>query len=172
MTAHWRPWAGLLLGLLGVGVLPGCVERRYTVFTEPVSSAMVLEDGRPVGPTPATKPFDFYGVRKFTVMRDGFQTVDVFEDLRAPWWAYPPFDFITENLIPWVIRDFRDVRVALQPMPVVPAEQARDRAMQMRGRANEMAPPTPPAVQEGPVPQVLPQTPQEGPVPKVLPGPP
>src|SRR5262245_11552201 len=168
MTAHWRSRAGLLVIVLGAGVLPGCVERRYTVLTDP-PTAMVLEDGRPKGPSPTTQPFDFYGVRKFTLMRDGFQPLDVCENIRAPWWAYPPFDFITENLLPCTIRDFREFRYDLPTMPVIPAEQARDRALEIRGRALQMVPLPPPAVLEGPV-QGSPPV-QEGPAPKVLPPP-
>ncbi len=166
MTAHWRSRTGLFLVMLGAAALPGCVERRYTVLTDP-PSAMVFEDGRPRGPSPTNQTFDYYGVRKYTVMRDGFQTLEVYEDLRAPWWEYPPFDFITENLLPWTLRDFRELRFTLLPPPVVPAEQVKDKALQLRERGLQLVPPMPP-VPEGPPPRVLPPA-EEGPRPQVLP---
>src|SRR5438874_8466294 len=96
---------------------------------------MVLENGKPIGFTPTNQPFDYYGTYKLTLQRDGYQAVDIYEDIAAPWYEYPPFDFIAENLLPFVIRDHRELRYHLPPTLNVPAEQARDRAIQLQSQA-------------------------------------
>ena len=155
MTARWFSRAGLVTILLGA--LAGCVERRYTVITEP-ASAMVLENGRPVGPAPLQRPFDYYGLNRFQFQRDGCQTVLVDEDITAPWYAYPPFDFITENLLPWTIRDIREFRYTLPQMPAVPDEQAIGRAIQLQQRAIGFAPRVE-VIEQAPPPQKVPGVP-------------
>src|SRR4051812_31608375 len=101
MTAHWLSRIGGVTGMLpGVSLVGGCVERRYTIITDP-PMAVVLENGKPIGPAPVNKPFEYYGTYRFTLVRDGNQTLVVDQPIPAPWWEYPPFDFITENLLPF-----------------------------------------------------------------------
>jgi hypothetical protein len=155
MTAHWLSRTGLFLMLLSVGLLTGCVERRYTVITDP-PMAMVLENGRPIGQSPVNRSFDYYGIYKLTLMGDGYQTVSIDQDITAPWYEYPPFDFFVENLLPWWIRDYHVFKYTLQRTVNVPNEQSRDRAMELREKAAPLAVPLP----EGPQPKKLVQPPQ------------
>ena len=65
-----RPLAGaagaLLIGLAtGLGSLSGCVERRYTIRTDP-PGALVIVNGEEIGPTPVSRSFIYYGDRKIT----------------------------------------------------------------------------------------------------------
>jgi hypothetical protein len=136
--------AGWLLAALGTGLASGCVERTYTVLSNP-PGAMVLENGHEVGPTPAIRPFNYFGKYRFTIFANGYQTLVVDEPICAPWYAYPPLDFITENLLPWYIRDHREYRYNLQPLEVVPPEVVLEAAAQLqaRGRSIGSAPVTP-----------------------------
>lgn len=158
MTARWRSRTGLFTILLGVGVLSGCVERRYTVLTDP-PSAMVLDNGRPIGPAPVNKPFEYYGYHRLTLQRDGYQTLVVDEDIQAPWYEIPPLDFIAENLLPFTIRDIRELKYTLQPMPNIPDQQLLNRGGQFRIKGNEVAEPLIPPGEVGPPPTKLPGPP-------------
>jgi hypothetical protein len=122
-----------LLAALGSGLASGCVERTYTVLSNP-PGAMVLENGHEVGPTPAIRPFNYHGKYRFTILANGYQTLVVDEPICAPWYAYPPLDFIAENLLPIYIRDHREFRYNLQPLEVVPPEVVKEAATQLRER--------------------------------------
>jgi hypothetical protein len=125
--------AGWLLAALGPGLAGGCVERTYTVLTNP-PGAIVLENGHEVGPTPAIKPFNYFGKYRFTIFASGYQTLVVDQPISAPWYEYFPLDFISENLIPWTIRYRQEFRYTLQPLEVVPPEVVREAADQLRER--------------------------------------
>src|SRR5262245_46913960 len=91
--------AGFVGVFLAVATAAGCVERRFVVYSDP-PGAVVLRNGRPIGATPADDEFVYYGKYKLTLIRDGFETMNVEQPIAAPWYAYPPFDFIAENLLP------------------------------------------------------------------------
>ena len=63
----------LLLLFSGIGALSGCVERRYTIRTDPPGATVVV-NGEEIGPSPASKSFVYYGDRKITMILDGYQT--------------------------------------------------------------------------------------------------
>jgi hypothetical protein len=155
---------GWLLAALAPGLAGGCVERTYTILTDP-PGAMVLENGHEIGPTPAIKPFNYYGKYRFTIMASGYQTLVVDQPICAPWYEYFPLDFVSENLLPWTIRDRRTFRYTLQPLEVVPPQIVNEAADQLRerGRGIGTAPVTP-LVPAGP-----PCPPPGQPAPPVLP---
>lgn len=136
----WRTVA--LLGLLTCS-LAGCVDRRFLVESLP-PGAMVHVNGKPVGPAPADIPFTHYGKYQFTLVRDGYQTLVVEEDIRAPWYAWFPLDFVTENLLPWTMRDVRHLQYTLHPLQVVPPEAVLERAQILRSRGQGVGIPAPP----------------------------
>ncbi|MCI0464725.1 MAG: hypothetical protein L0Z62_47990 [Gemmataceae bacterium] len=154
MNRRWLVNSGWLLAVAVTAGASGCVERRYTVLVDApcsnvpgavVPAAVVLENGRPVGPAPVTRPFQYYGTYEFTIIRDGFQTLKVQQPIRAPWYEYFPLDFIAENLIPWTIRDVREFHYSLQPVQVDSAEAVYGRAETMRQQGHTIGePPTPP----------------------------
>ena len=100
MDCGWIPMAGeprmeklrakgraaVVLSLLAaLSMFSGCVERRYTVRTDP-PGAIVVVNGEVIGPSPASKSFIFYGDREITMMLDGYETKTVMQPIRAPWW--------------------------------------------------------------------------------------
>src|SRR5438105_15783455 len=92
----------------------GCVERRYIIYTDP-PGAMVLRNGQTLGATPVDDHFVYYGKYKFTIFADGYETLQVDQDIASPWYEYPGIDFFSENLIPWTIRHRRVFQYHLQP---------------------------------------------------------
>ncbi|MCA9178820.1 MAG: hypothetical protein KDB14_30365, partial [Planctomycetales bacterium] len=100
------------------------------------------------GTSPASFDFTHYGARDIQVIKDGYKTVTVTEDVRAPWYQVTPIDFVAENLWPGEIRDERVVRIEMEPQPIVPADQVWQRGEQLRGAAHAgYAAPLPPAKQ-------------------------
>lgn len=87
-------------------LVAGCVERRFVIESDP-PGALVLMNGQPIGATPVDGHFLFYGKYQFTLIKDGYETLNVEEDFRAPWYQYFPIDFISENIYPGKIDDVR-----------------------------------------------------------------
>ena len=65
----------LILLIAGIGVLSGCVERRYTIRSDPPGATVVV-NGEEIGPSPASKSFVYYGDRKITMILDGYPDED------------------------------------------------------------------------------------------------
>jgi hypothetical protein len=64
-------FVGLLFCLLLLS--SGCVRKRMTFRTNP-SGAMVYVDKQPIGLTPVSTNFTYYGTRNIEVVRDGYRT--------------------------------------------------------------------------------------------------
>ena len=107
-----------------------------TIRSNP-GSALAYVDNQPVGMTPVSLPFVFYGTREIRLVKDGHETVVEKHNFRPPWYQYPPFDFITETLWPFEIRDERELQFALQPQVVVPAEDVLRRGEGLRGQSQQ-----------------------------------
>jgi hypothetical protein len=132
-----RAW---LLGVLvGAGVLTGCVERRYVITSDP-PGALVLRNGQPVGFTPADDYFTYYGNYHFTLIRDGFEPLQVDQQIAPPWYEYPPIDFVAENLIPWTIYDVRRFNFAMQPVQIPRSDEVINRGQELRDRSQGLGP--------------------------------
>lgn len=112
----------------------GCVRRRMTIRSFP-PGAQVFVDDQEIGTTPCSASFVYYGTRKLTLIKDGYKTETVWQSFNAPWYQYPPLDFVTENLLINEIRDERVVDVQLQPEEIVPEQTLLDRARTLRGSA-------------------------------------
>lgn len=149
----------------------GCVQRRMTIRSNP-PGAMVYVDDYPLGPTPISTDFTYYGTRKIRLVKDGYETLTVMQPFPMPWYQVPPADFITENLVPGQIRDQRLLDYQLKPQMVVPTEQLLARAETLR-RSN-MAPPVGPMVPQpgmsGPMTQTVVPGTIPGSVPNTMPG--
>ncbi len=101
--------------LVGMVLLcTGCVQRRMIVRTQPTGAFVTIDD-TPVGYSPVSVPFTYYGTREIQVEKDGFKPVKVEEQVRAPWYLTPPVSFITENFWPREIRDQRVFDFQLEP---------------------------------------------------------
>ena len=134
MNPRLRLAAWLVTLLAGSGLLTGCVERRFVITTEPPGAIVYDEKNQPLGAAPADRGFTYYGTYQFTLVRDGYETQVVREKVRAPIYEWFLLDFVSENLIPWTIRDIRRFNYQLQPKQVVPPDAVKDKAEILRQR--------------------------------------
>jgi hypothetical protein len=150
-----RRYAYLWGALAGAALLTGCVERRFVIESDP-PGAIVLRNGERIGAAPADDFFLFYGKYNFTLFKDGFETLQVQQEVPTPWYEYPPLDFVSENLVPWTIRDIRRYTYHLQPVQQPRSDEVIDRAEQLRMRGKAIVPPNqpPPPPPSPPSPEV------------------
>lgn len=121
-------------------ITAGCVERRFVVTTDP-PGALVMRNNASIGFAPADDHFVYYGNYHFTLIKDGYETQQVDQIIPAPWYEYPPFDFFTENFIPWHIIDVRRFHYQMQPKQVPHAEEMLNHAQELRDRGRIVTPP-------------------------------
>jgi hypothetical protein len=131
------PLPFLVLIVAGLG-LTGCVERRYTIRTDP-PGALVIANGEPIGLTPVSKSFVFYGDRSIRIIKEGYETKDLVQPIRAPWFDNLATEFFTENLIPYTFRDEVELNYKLEP--AVGADSNAVLARAEATRADAQAPP-------------------------------
>lgn len=132
-----RLWGVCAALLTLVSLTPaGCVRRRMTVRSNP-PGALTYVDDQPIGVTPVSSAYTYYATRNIRLIKDGYQTQTVKQRFRAPWYQFPPLDFISENLWPFEIRDERTVDVDLIPQQIVPNHELFQRAQEMRGSSRE-----------------------------------
>lgn len=139
-------WSLLTLAL--AAGLSGCVRRRLFVRSDPPGAAIYIDDQH-VGYTPTYVNYTYYGSRKVQLIKDGHETVTVYQRLDPPWYQYPPIDFVSENFVPTEIRDERILDFVLPPLKVYEREQILPGAEALRAQ-----------VQQG---TVVPLPPQMGP---------
>jgi hypothetical protein len=121
----------------------GCVQRRMVIRSNP-PGAMVYVDDYEIGTTPIAHDFTYYGTRKIRLVKDGYETLTVMQSIPAPWYQIPPLDFVSENLVPGELRDRRTLLYTLRPQMIVPPEELRGRAEELRGRSRTPLAPAPP----------------------------
>ncbi len=114
----------------------GCVSRRITVRTEP-EGAFVTVDGTPVGYSPVSFAYTYYGDRELQIEKDGYKTVNVMQQVRSPWYLKPPFSFVTENFWPREIRDQRVFDFQLEPKTQVNESFLLQRANNLRANVRQ-----------------------------------
>ena len=112
----------------------GCVSRRTTIVSNP-PGAMTLLDGREIGYTPASADFIWYGTRQVTLIKDGFETKTDLVTIPAPWYQWPVIEFFADNFSPKRVTDRRVFNFDLQPKQIIPDEELRARARQLRSEA-------------------------------------
>ena len=103
-----------------------------TVRTNPPGALLYVDDYE-IGTTPVSTNFTYYGSRKIRLVKDGYETLTVTQPIPAPWYEFPPIDFVAENFVPGEIRDQRVLDFQMKPQMVVPTEQLLSRAEQLRG---------------------------------------
>jgi hypothetical protein len=139
LQASGRETAMLLL-IAGMSFFSGCVERRYTIRSDP-PGATVIVNGEEIGPTPASKSFVYYGDREITLQLDGYETKTFIQPIKAPWWDNLLTEFFTENLVPVTLRDEREFKYQLTPAQSPPIGELRDRAESLRNEARVLPKP-------------------------------
>jgi len=144
----------LAIAVVAMLCAAGCVQRRMTIRSNP-PGAFVYVDDYPIGVTPVSTDFVYYGTRKFRLVRDGFETLTVDQRVKAPWYEWFGIDFVSENLIPYNIRDEQALNFQMVPQQIPPVEQLNARAEELRAstQAQRYIPPPvlPPAVPPGAV---------------------
>ena len=170
-TRRTLRWAVLLAGLAATGC--GGVSRRFVIESN-VPNAQVYIDDKPVGPAPAHAQFEYYGFYTVTLVHPGYEPVRKRIHVVAPWYSYPPFDFLTEVVWPFKIEDVRRYYFELVPAQQVPTDELINQADALRQRGWNLRPPShPDTPREGSQPPVLgPPGPAPLPPPNPLPGPP
>jgi hypothetical protein len=126
--------------LLAPVFLAGCVERRYTLRTDP-PGALAIVNGEEIGQTPVSRSFYYYGDREITFILDGYETRTVIQPVKAPWWDNLFTEFFTENLVPFDLRDEREFRFQLSTAASPNSADLRDRAEQLRSGSQVPPPP-------------------------------
>jgi hypothetical protein len=143
----------VLSATLALSSVTGCVERRMVLITDPypdATGAIVYDEkDQPLPGTPVDKPFTYYGKYHFRIVKDGFETLDVEQRVRAPWYELPGLDFVSENLIPWTIRDVRYYTYVMQRPPIRTPDQTLIEGQQLQAYGKTLGPqipdPNPPA---------------------------
>ena len=97
--------------------------------------ARVAVDGDDWGYTPMAGDFDHYGTREITLTKDGFETLTVYQKVRAPWYQRFPLDFFSDNLLPFQVTNRHDFTYQLRPSVVVPTGELLERANELRSTA-------------------------------------
>ena len=132
------------LGLvtLCAALVTGCVERRYVITSDP-PGALVLRNGQPIGATPVDDYFVYYGKYNFTLIKEGYETLPVVQNIPTPWYESVGVDFISENLVPWPIQDVRRFHYKLEPRQMPSPDQLLNNAQNLRNRGQSLEAPAP-----------------------------
>jgi hypothetical protein len=139
-------WLATLLA--GTGMLAGCVERRFIVTTDPPGAIVFDERDTPMGgrgASPTGQSFVYYGTYQFKVIAEGYETLIVREKVNAPIYEWFLLDFISENVIPWTIRDVRSFHYQLQRKQIVSPTDILQKAENLRQRGQGIGVPLPAA---------------------------
>jgi len=136
----------------------GCVDRRFVIESN-VPNAQVFIDSKPVGAAPAYSPFEYYGYYTVTLVHPGYETETRRIHVTAPWYGYPPFDFLAEVVWPFHIRDTRRYQIELHESTKTRVEDLLNNAEALRLRGwNLPQPERPAAPKPVPQPEPLPST--------------
>ena len=127
-----------VIALFAACGLTGCVERRYTIRTDP-PGALVVMNGEPIGISPVSKSFVYYGDRNVRIIKEGYETLDIVQPIKAPYWDNLLTEFFTENLIPYTFRDELEFNYKLQPNQTADPNDVLARSEALRAEAQ--APP-------------------------------
>lgn len=132
MATH-RTTSALLALALAVATLPGCLERKILVTSEPPGAIVEVNDVE-IGRTPAETDFTFYGDYDVRVKLDGYDTVREKKTASAPLYEYPPFDLVATAL-PFDIENTVKWHFVLRPATTTPENEGAilDRARELRG---------------------------------------
>ncbi len=130
--------AALTLALISLA-LTGCVERKIVIRSDPPGATVFLNyDAALVNPTPVEVSFTDYGTYGVRLTMDEHEEVQAMAEVKAPWWSYPPFDIITELLVPFTIKDHQEFSYTLMPYSEsLSAEVLRERHEDLIRRAEE-----------------------------------
>ncbi|VTT98520.1 Uncharacterized protein OS=Blastopirellula marina DSM 3645 GN=DSM3645_18016 PE=4 SV=1: PEGA [Gemmataceae bacterium] len=142
------------VAVLGVLASAGCVDRRFIIESN-VPNAQVYIDDKPVGAAPSHSSFEYYGNYTVTLVQPGYETLTKRVHVRAPWYAYPPFDLLAEVVWPFHIHDTRRYYFELHEATKTRTDDLLNSAEALRLRGQNLPSPERPAlpkVRPGPAP--------------------
>jgi hypothetical protein len=132
--------------LSAVLALGGCVERKLVIQSDPPGAIVSLEDEELPGRTPVEVPFEWDGVRRVKLQREGHHVLEATADVEARWYDWFPLDVVAQFLWPGTIEDVRTFDYRLEPYAdwraLDPEQrraveaQARERMAGLRERAD------------------------------------
>lgn len=128
------------LVLVGVILTQGCVDRRLTIVSDP-PGALVTVNNRDIGAAPVDVPSELFlydGVYDITLRKDGYETLRIHQELKAPWYLRFPFDFFAEVLWPFPIRYHRELVYQLQPPIPVSRDTLLNSAQELRSYGQQI----------------------------------
>ena len=102
---------------------------------------MVFVNNQPVRATPADYFHVYNGKYNIMVVKEGFETLKVNQNIPPRWYEYWPLDFISEIAIPWTIRDVRVFPYKLQPAQMPCEGMDLQEGGILRGRAETIGGP-------------------------------
>ena len=120
--------------------LTGCVERRYTIRTNP-PGALVIVNGEEIGTTPVSRSFVYYGDREIYLIADGYKTQRIIQPIKAPLYDNAVTGIVSENLLPFTIRDEREFVYNLEESRPEESKNVSARAEALRSRGQAPPPP-------------------------------
>jgi hypothetical protein len=132
------------------------VDRKFVIESN-VPNAQVYIDNRSIGAAPAYSAFEYYGYYTVRIVHPGYEPIVKRVHAVAPWYAYPPFDFLAEVVWPFRIRDTRRYYFELHEAQQSRTDDILNAADALRQRGLALPPPDrpavpkPPAVAPGPV---------------------
>jgi hypothetical protein len=125
--------------LLTAGLLIGCVERKYVITSDP-PGAIVLRNGQYLGATPVDDHFVYYGKYRYTLVKDGYETLQVDQPIPAPWYEWIGIDFLSENAWPFIVQDIRRFNYQMQPAQLPRVDEVMQGADALRERGLLLGP--------------------------------
>ena len=119
------------VSLIAFTILSGCVERKLTINTEPQGALVVLNDEE-IGESPVTTSFNWYGDYCIRVSKEGYETLNTHQKLKAPWHDHFPLDFFAQVVYPGRIVDSYEWQFELSPEQEVDVEELIKQAREMQ----------------------------------------
>ena len=130
----------LIIALLMTTVLlTGCVQRKLTINTSPQGAMVELND-EPIGYSPVTVGFNFYGDYSVKLTKEGYETINTHRRLKGPWYDKFPADFFAEVLWPKTKIDSYEWTFDLEPQRVIEPNELIENARQFREKARAELP--------------------------------
>ena len=128
----------LATGLLAAALLPGCVERKLVIRSDPPGAIVLLEDEVQQGRTPLTVPAEWDGTRRVTLQAPGYRVLDTTAEVESRWYDYFPLDVFAQFLWPGTIREdvVRDFH--LEPYQSEEQHFSEAQLADMRARMTEL----------------------------------
>jgi hypothetical protein len=122
--------------LVALALLSGCVQRTVIIESEPTDAEVFL-DGKLVGNTPVTLDFTYYGNHQIRIVKEGYTTLIGTLSLKAPMYDKPGFDFFSENVVPWTMRNRHTAIFTLFPAQRADADEAVKKAKDFSGKSED-----------------------------------